>query len=100
MKAALGPGPRSFVVRAAGDAFAPDVRDGDHVRVDPDVRVEPGRALALRCREAGRAEVLRLAEADGRLVLRGTRPGVPDRPFDAEAEAAVLGVAVFAGRRI
>ena len=80
--------------------MAPDVRDGDRVQVDPDIPVEPCRAIALRHCEAGRAVVLRLVEEDGRLVLRGTQSGIPDRPFDADAEAAVLGVAVFAGRRI
>ncbi len=100
MKTELEPGPRTFVVRAAGDAMAPDVRDGDHVRVDPDAPVEPGRAVALRDGESGRAVVLRLAEEEGRLVLRGTLAGVADRPLDAEAQAAILGVAVFAGRRI
>jgi len=100
MNAELELGRRAFVVRAVGDAMAPDVRDGDHVGVDPDVPVEPGRAVALGGGEAGRAVVLRLVEDEGRLVLRGTRPGVADRPFDAAAEAAMLGVAVFAGRRI
>lgn len=100
LKAELDLGPRAFVVRATGDSLAPDVRDGDHVQVDPDVPVEPGRAVALRHRDAGGAEVLRLVEEDGCLLLRGTRPGIPDRALDADAEADILGVAVFGGRAL
>ena len=100
MKEELELGPRAFVVRAVGDAMSPDVRDGDQVQVDPDVPIEVGRVVALRGRRAGRALVRRVVEQNGRLVLRGTQPGIPDRQLDADAEAAILGVAVFAGRRI
>lgn len=100
MKEMVRLGPRAFVVRAVGDGMAPDVRAGDHVQVDPDVPAEPGCAVALRHRDADRAVVMRLVEEGGRLLLRAKRPDVPDRVLDAEAEAGILGVAVFAGRRI
>ncbi len=98
-EAVLELGPQTFVVRATGDALAPDVCDGE-VQVDSDVPVKLGQAVALRHGGAGRVEVLRLVEEYGCLLLGGTRPGVSDRVLDAEAEADILGVAAFRGRAV
>ena len=40
------------------------------------------------------------AEADGRRVLRAARDGYPEIAVDADSEAGIRGVAVFAGRAI
>lgn len=93
-------GPRYFVVRAVGETLAPQVRDGDHVQVDPDEPVTAGRAVAVRTGESGRAVVLRVVEEDGRMLLRAAKTDVADRVLDFDVEAEILGVAVFAGREL
>ena len=80
--------------------MSPEVRDGDYVRVDPDVPAEPGRAVALQGGESGRAAAFRVVRQDGTCCREGRIRAFPDRRLDAPAEASALGVAVFAGRRI
>ena len=93
-------GPATFTLRVRGDRMAPQIRHGDYVYVDPDVPAEPGLFVALAHGEPGEATVWQLAEEGGLRVLRALDARCPDRALDADAEALIRGVVVFAGRKL
>ena len=91
--------PETFIVRAVDDGMAPRVRAGDHVCVDPDKPAVDGSVVLF---GRGAAAVVRrlVVEPDGRRVLRVARDGYAEIAVDANSEAGIRGVAVFAGRAI
>ncbi len=91
-------GPRTFVVRMPDGGMAPQIREGDHMCVDPDEPVGVGRIEAVRDPETGETTAWRCEEHDGRRVLRAFAPGVPEVVVDDGS--MILGVVVFAGREL
>ena len=91
--------PETFIVRAADDGMAPRIRAGDYVYVDPDKPAADG-SVVLFGRGADAVVRRLVVEADGRRVLRAARDGYPEIVVDADNEADIRGVAVFAGRAI
>ena len=92
-------GPETFVERVSDDGMAPRISRGDYVYVDPDGPAADG-SVVLFGRGADAVARLLVAEADGRRVLRAARDGYPEIVVDADNEADIRGVAVFAGRAI
>ena len=93
-------GSRTFVVRMPDDSMAPLFGEGDYIHVDPDRSPAVGRYVAVWDGVPPATTVRLLVEADGRRVLRATRDGYPEIVVDADNEADIRGVAVFAGRAI
>ena len=92
-------GAKTFTVRAVDDSMEPRIRAGDHLQVDPDKAAVDG-SVVLFGRGADAVVRRLVVEADGRRVLRAARDGYPEIAVDADSEAGIRGVAVFAGRAI
>ena len=87
------------MVRAVDDGMAPRIRAGDYVHVDADKAAADG-GVVLFGRGADAVVRRLVVEADGRRVLRAARDGYPEIAVDADSEADIRGIAVFAGRAV
>ena len=92
--------PETFIVRAVDDGMEPRIRAGDYVCVDADKAPAVDGSVVLFGRGADAVVRRLVVGADGRRVLRAARDGYPEIVVDADNEADIRGVAVFAGRAI
>ena len=72
--------------------------EGGFVYVDPDVAMQPGDVVAVRCGYTTLAR--RLTDEDGRRVLRAVRPDRSDRVVNAANETRIHRVVVVRGRKV
>ena len=73
---------------------------GDYLYVDRDEPARAGRFVAIRDPENVAATARRYDVEDGRRVLRALTRVKPECVLDAANETMVLGVVVFAGRKV
>ena len=90
----------TFVARMPDASMAPDLPRGWWAFVDPDEPMAPGRLVGVDDPETGGVTVRRLAEEDGRLVLRAADPGWPDIVVTRDNETLIRGTVVLVGAAV
>ena len=96
----MGYGAETFAVRMPDASMAPDLPRGWWAFVDPDEPMAPGLLVGVDDQETGGTTVRRLAEEDGRRILRAADRAWPDIVVTRENETLIRGTVVLVGAAV
>ena len=90
----------TFVLRIRGESMEPKFHDGDLIFVDPQISPTSGRFVIVFSNDFEEPTLKQLILEEGRRYLKALNPDWPNRISEMDANATIIGVAVFKGEVI